>query len=101
MLFINLVSDSLPSSNYDKEIIFCNKKIKNGKDEKGTLAGSNLTLDKIVENLEEGTRVVPKIFEMTNDRDRFLDFCKNCPHIKKEGNRYYRIEEAKKFEVVK
>jgi len=50
---ILLVSDSLPSSNYDKEIIFCNKKIMNGKDEKGTLAGSNLTLDEIVENLVE------------------------------------------------
>lgn len=49
---ILLISDSLPSSNYDKDIIFCNKKInKFGKDEKGTLAGSNKTLDEICQNL--------------------------------------------------
>jgi len=74
------------------------------KTKRKTVSKVNLTqkeFDKIVENLEEGTRVVPKIFNMTNDRDRFLEFCKNCPHIKKEGNRYYRIEEATKFEVVK
>lgn len=51
---ILLVSDSLPSSNYDKDIIFCNKKINNeGKDENGILAGSNKTLDEIVKNLIE------------------------------------------------
>ena len=51
---ILLISDSLPSSNYDKEIIFCNKKInKDGKDEAGTLAGSNRTLDTICKNLIE------------------------------------------------
>lgn len=49
---ILLISDSLPSSNYDDSIIFCNKKIdKFGKDEKGTLAGSNKTLDEICHNL--------------------------------------------------
>ena len=49
---ILLVSDSLPSSNFDKDIIFCNKKINNkGKDSTGTLAGSNKTLDEIVKNL--------------------------------------------------
>ena len=51
---ILLISDSLPSSNYDKEIIFCDKKInKEGKDEFGTLAGSNKTLDEICNNLLE------------------------------------------------
>ena len=49
---IMLVSDSLPLSNYDNDIIFCNKKIdKFTKDEKGTLAGSNKTLDEICHNL--------------------------------------------------
>ncbi len=48
---IMLISDSLPSSNYGTEVIFCNKKIINGKDEKGTLAGSNQTLDEICKNL--------------------------------------------------
>ena len=49
---IMLVSDSLPLSNYDNDIIFCNKKIdKFAKDEKGTLAGSNKTLDEICHNL--------------------------------------------------
>ncbi|MBQ8634584.1 hypothetical protein IJ425_00340 [bacterium] len=49
-----LISDSLPSSNFDKDIIFCNKKInKEGKDEFGTLAGSNYTLDVICKNLLE------------------------------------------------
>lgn len=49
-----LISDSLPSSNYDKDIIFCNKKINSfGKDENGTLAGSNKTLDEIAKNLVE------------------------------------------------
>ena len=49
-----LISDSLPLSNYDKDIIFCGKKINsNGKDETGTLAGSNKTLDEIVKNLLE------------------------------------------------
>ena len=49
---ILLVSDSLPSSNSKKDIIFCNKKINSkGKDENGTLAGSNKTLDEICENL--------------------------------------------------
>lgn len=49
-----LISDSLPSSNYNSDIIFCNKKInKNGKDEFGTLAGSNKTLDEICTNLIE------------------------------------------------
>ena len=49
---ILLISDSLPSSNFDKEITFCNKKINSdGKDENGVLAGSNMTLDEIVKNL--------------------------------------------------
>lgn len=49
-----LISDSLPSSNYDKDIIFCGKRINSlGKDEKGTLAGSNKTLDEITKNLVE------------------------------------------------
>ncbi len=49
-----LISDSLPSSNYDSDIIFCNKKInKDGKDEFGILAGSNKTLDEICKNLIE------------------------------------------------
>ncbi len=48
---IILVSDSLPSSNFEGEIVFCNKKIKEGKDENGTIAGSNKTLDEICLNL--------------------------------------------------
>ena len=49
---ILLISDALPSSNSDKDIIFCGKKInKFGKDDFGTLAGSNKTLDIIIENL--------------------------------------------------
>ena len=49
---ILLISDSLPSSNFGGDIIFCNKKINsNGKDENGTLAGSNLTLDVICKKL--------------------------------------------------
>ncbi len=51
---ILLVSDSLPSSNSKKDIIFCNKKINSqGKDENGTLAGSNKTLDEICKNLNK------------------------------------------------
>ncbi len=51
---ILLISDSLPSSNYNKDIIFCGKKINSfGKDENGTLAGSNKTLDEIVNILFE------------------------------------------------
>ncbi len=51
---ILLISDSLPIASYDKEIIFCNKKIKpNGKDENGTLAGSSKTLDEICTQLIE------------------------------------------------
>ena len=51
---ILLVSDSLPSSNSESDIVFCNKKInKFGKDETGTLAGSNKTLDDIAKNLIE------------------------------------------------
>lgn len=49
---ILLISDSLPSSNYEGEVIFCGKKINRlGKDEKGILAGSNKTLDEIASNL--------------------------------------------------
>lgn len=49
-----LISDSLPSSNHNQDIIFCGKKInKDGKDENGTLAGSNMTLDEICSNLIE------------------------------------------------
>ncbi len=49
---ILLISDSLPSSNYNKDIVFCGKKItKEGKDKNGTLAGSNKTLDEICKNL--------------------------------------------------
>ena len=49
---ILLISDSLPSSNYEKDIIFCNKKINSkGQDENGTIAGSNMTLDAICKNL--------------------------------------------------
>lgn len=49
---IILISDSLPISHYDKEIIFCNKKIyPTGKDENNTLAGSIKTLDEICHNL--------------------------------------------------
>lgn len=51
---ILLISDSLPSSNFDKEVIFCGKKLdKFGKDSSGTIAGSNLTLDTISKNLLE------------------------------------------------
>ena len=51
---ILMVSDSLPSSNSSRDIIFCNKKInKFGCDETGTLAGSNMTLDTIAKNLAE------------------------------------------------
>jgi len=47
-----LVSDCLPSSNYNNELTFCSKKInKFGKDENGTLAGSIKTLDEICINL--------------------------------------------------
>ena len=49
---ILLISDSLPSSNFNQGVIFCEKKINaKGEDENGTLAGSNKTLDEIVENL--------------------------------------------------
>ncbi len=49
---IILISDSLPISHYDKEIIFCNKKIyPTGKDENNSLAGSIKTLDEICHNL--------------------------------------------------
>ncbi len=51
---ILLVSDSLPSSNSNQDIIFCGKKIdKFGKDSTGTLAGSNQTLNFICNNLLE------------------------------------------------
>lgn len=51
---ILLISDSLPSSNFNKDIIFCGKKInKEGKDKKGVLAGSNMTLDAICLKLIE------------------------------------------------
>ena len=49
---IILISDSLPLSNHDKDIIFCNKKInKDGKDDNGVIAGSIQTLDSICELL--------------------------------------------------
>ena len=49
---ILLVSDSLPSSHYNKNIVFCGKKIsKEGKDSKGIIAGSNKTLDEICKKL--------------------------------------------------
>ena len=49
---ILLVSDSLPSSHYTKSVVFCGKKItKEGKDSKGTLAGSIKTLDEICKKL--------------------------------------------------
>ena len=51
---ILLISDSLPCAHINKDIIFCNKKINpKGLDEKGTLAGSNKTLDEICINLIE------------------------------------------------
>lgn len=51
---IILVSDSLPCANYDRDIIFCNKKInKEGKDSNGVLAGSIKTLDEICNLLVE------------------------------------------------
>ena len=51
---IILISDSLPCAHYNKDIIFCNKKIDSkGKDENGTLAGSIKTLDEICLNLLE------------------------------------------------
>jgi len=51
---ILLISDSLPVASFNREIIFCNKKIKpNGKDENGTLAGSSMTLDEICAQLIE------------------------------------------------
>lgn len=49
---ILLISDSLPVSNFDNEIVFCNKKINTqGRDDFGNLAGSILTLDEICLNL--------------------------------------------------
>lgn len=49
-----LVSDSLPCSHFEKDIIFCNKKINSkGLDDNGTLAGSIKTLDEICHNLIE------------------------------------------------
>ena len=50
---IILIRDSLPCAHYDKNIIFCNKLIApNGKDERGTLAGSNKTIDEIAKKLD-------------------------------------------------
>lgn len=47
---IIMISDSLPAAHLDKEIIFCNKKIlPNGKDSNGTIAGSVMFLDEIVD----------------------------------------------------
>lgn len=49
-----LISDSLPCSHFNQDIIFCNKKINSkGLDEKGVLAGSIKTLDEICYNLIE------------------------------------------------
>ena len=63
---ILLVSDSLPSSNSEKDIIFCGKKInKNGCDDTGTLAGSNKTLDTIAENLMKKNILAPKDIRQT------------------------------------
>lgn len=46
---IILISDSLPSAGYDKDIVFCSKKInKFGKNKDGVLAGSIKFLDEIV-----------------------------------------------------
>lgn len=61
-----LISDSLPSSNFNQDIIFCGKKInKEGKDENGTLAGSNMTLDEICSNLiEKNILTQEDIFQM-------------------------------------
>ena len=51
---ILLISDSLPCAHAEGDIIFCNKKINSlGLDDKGTLAGSNKTLDEICLNLIE------------------------------------------------
>ena len=49
---ILVISDSLPCAHYEKDIVFCNKKINpTGLDDKGTLAGSNKTIDEICNNL--------------------------------------------------
>lgn len=49
---IMLVSDCLPCAGFNKDIIFCGKKVNaNGKDDKGVLAGSAMTLDMIASNL--------------------------------------------------
>ena len=49
---ILIISDSLPCAHYDKDIVFCNKKINpSGLDDNKTLAGSNKTIDEICMNL--------------------------------------------------
>ena len=57
--------------------------------------------DKKVINFEEGKRLLPRQFELTHERDKFLKYCKNCPYVEKIGNNYYRKTEEKKIEVVR
>ncbi len=73
---ILLVSDSLPSSNSDCDIIFCGKKIdKFGKDSTGTLAGSNQTLNSICKNLLEKNILTCEDIKLTAF-DNQLDYLK-------------------------
>ena len=55
---IILVSDALPAAHAKNEIVFCGKKINSdGKDDKGTLAGSILFLDEIIKKTVDGNLI--------------------------------------------
>ena len=55
---IILISDALPAAHAKNEIVFCGKKINSdGKDDKGTLAGSILFLDEIIKKTVDGNLI--------------------------------------------
>lgn len=57
--------------------------------------------DKKVLELDEGTKLSPKIFDMSDVRYEFYKMCERCSYVEKINGSYYRVEnESVKFEVL-
>lgn len=73
------------------------------KNKRKTSASGILTqeeFDELVYKFAAGTRLTPKLFNMSNCRDICYKLLANCPHVEKIKNNYYRKNDEPNFKVL-
>ena len=56
--------------------------------------------DEMVRGFKEGDRLVPKLFELTDEKDKFRKLCENSNEVEKIGHFWYRKMIDRKFGIV-